>query len=78
MPTKTRVANKTQWALDDTLKQVRIGRTAARSILDRNRTKLMDPLIAIELSVLIDALTDIDRITRLALQGDYEHEIQHD
>lgn len=78
MPTKTRVANKTQWALDDTLKQVRIGRTAARSILDRNRTKLMDPLIAMELSVLIDALTDIDRITRLALQGDYEQEIQHD
>lgn len=78
MPTKTRVANKTQWALDDTLKQVRIGRTAARSMLDRNRTKIMDPLIAMELSVLIDALTDIDRITRLALQGDYEQEIQHD
>jgi len=78
MPTKTRLANKTQWALDDTLKQVRIGRTAARSMLDRNRTKIMDPLIAMELSVLIDALTDIDRITRLALQGDYEQEIQHD
>jgi len=72
------LANKTQWALDDTLKQVRIGRTAARSMLDRNRTKIMDPLIAMELSVLIDALTDIDRITRLALQGDYEQEIQHD
>ena len=78
MPTKTRLANKTQWALDDTLKQVRIGRTAARSMLDRNRTKIMDPLMAMELSVLIDALTDIDRITRLALQGDYEQEIQHD
>ncbi len=78
MPTKTRVANKTQWALDDILKRVRLGREAYKAMLDRNHRKLMDPLIAIELSVLIDALTDIDRITRLALQGDYEQEIQHD
>ncbi len=74
MATKTRVPNKTQWALDDILKRVRTGREAYKAMLDRNRNKLMDPIVALELSTLIDSLNDIDRITRMARDGEYEQE----
>lgn len=78
MATKTRVPNKTQWALDDILKRVRVGRGASKAMLDRNRNKLMDPIMALELSTLIESLNDIDRISRLALNGEYEQDCTHD
>jgi len=77
MASKTQVANKTKWALQDIQQRMMDARSAYRSILDRNRTRLMDPIIAMQLSDLSDAINDADRIARLALDGQYEQEPIH-
>ncbi len=78
MTTPTKVATKTKWALDDIQKKLRISRNACKALLERNRTRLMDPIVAMELSSLSDALNDADRIARLAQDGQYEQEIFND
>lgn len=79
MATQTRLANKTKWALTDIEQRVMSARSAYKSLLDRNRNRLMDPIVAMDLAVLSDALNDIDRIARLAQDGEYEQErMTHD
>lgn len=79
MATPTRLANKTKWALTDIEQRVMSARCAYKSLLDRNRNRLMDPIVAMDLAVLSDALNDIDRIARLAQDGEYEQErMTHD
>ena len=79
MATPTRLANKTKWALTDIEQRVMSARSAYKSLLDRNRNRLMDPIVAMDLAVLSDALNDIDRIARLAQDGEYEQErMTHD
>jgi len=45
---------------------------AVRQIIGRNEAKFMDPMIAMQLARLSDALGCIKTIAALAKQGDYE------
>ncbi len=72
MSTKTRIANKTQWSLQDIIALVAKARRSYGIARDRNEQKYMDQIMTIELSRIGDALNDIDRIARLAKNGEYE------
>lgn len=72
MSTKTRIANKTQWSLQDIIALVAKARRSYCIARDRNEQKYMDQIMTIELSRVGDALNDIDRIARLAQNGEYE------
>lgn len=72
MATPTRIANKTRWALDDIIVHQCRAIEAARQIMQRNEQKFMDPMIAMQLARLSDALSSIKAIAVLAKQGDYD------
>lgn len=71
MVTRTRVANKTQWALQDILASLAAARRAAKALQERNEQKIMDPLIAMYLCHLADALSRIEVTTVRAQHGEY-------
>jgi len=71
MPTPTRVANKTQWALRDILAATKEAKTAAgeieRILCPRNDARTLKQLLA-----LYKALAEIERKALMARVGDYE------
>jgi hypothetical protein len=71
MPSRTRLPNKTQWALQDMLVEHAKAIDALRVILNRNETKFMDPMIAMQLARLSEALGRIQAITVMAQNGMY-------
>lgn len=71
MATKTRIANKTQWALQDILAELGQARRAMRSLQERNEQKLMDSLVAMHLQRLSEALGRIEVTTIRAQHGEY-------
>ena len=71
MATKTRIANKTQWALLDILADLGQARRALREIQARNEQKLMDPLVTMHLHRLSEALGRIEVTTIRAQHGEY-------
>lgn len=77
MSTKTRIANKTQWSLADIIALTAKARRSYRIARDRNEQKGMDQIITLELSRIGDALNDIDRIARLAQNGEYDGDGEH-
>ena len=76
MATKTRVANKTQWALLDILAAVRQAHAELAAIEDRNEQKVMDPVIGMYLCHLEGALRKIEVTAIRAQHGEYGEEIK--
>ena len=74
MATKTRIANKTQWALQDILAELNQARRAMRALQERNEQKLMDPLVAMHLQRLSEALARLEVTTIRAQHGEYGNE----
>ncbi len=68
---RTRLANKTQWALLDILADLSQARREAQALQVRNEQKIMDPLIAVHLHRLGDALGRIEVTTIRAQHGEY-------
>ncbi len=71
MTTKTRLANKTIWALDDILDECHSARGAWKQTIGRAR-KFMDPIMLASLAQLRDSLAEIERKVRDARLGEYE------
>ena len=71
MVTKTRIANKTIWALEDILAHCQNARRAWQQAMDRAERK-MDPVTITALARLRDDLAEIERKARDARQGKYE------
>jgi hypothetical protein len=74
MVTKTRIANKTLWALDDIVCGCQAAR-AAWQILYGRATRLADPAILLNLARVSDQLARIESTARDARNGIYK-EIQ--
>lgn len=74
MATPTKIATKTKWALDDIIVHQCRAIEAVRQIMHRNEQKFMDPMIAMQLARLSDALGSIKAIAATAKQGDYDQE----
>ncbi len=74
MSTKTRLANKTQWSLQDIIALCAKARRSYRIAFDRNENKFMDQILTSELARIGDALGDMERTARLALNGEYDGE----
>ena len=72
MTTKTRIANKTIWSLEDIEASCLKARRALKIALDRAENKFMDPILILELARVGDALSDIERTARDARQGKYQ------
>lgn len=71
MATKTRLANKTQWALLDTIARCKSARERwhkAMKMAERN----LDPAMVYLLAGLRDDLAVIEQIAKAALNGEYE------
>lgn len=71
MPTPTRIANKTQWALQDVLVALKAARGSVQAIQERNEGKLMDPVLAMYLFHLLESLAKIEITTVRAQHGEY-------
>ena len=74
MGRKTRVANKTQWSLQDIIASCKKAHRAALVITDRNERKFMDPLLSIQAQRITDALNAIEIAAIRAQHGEYEQE----
>lgn len=74
MATPTKIATKTKWALEDILVHQCRAIESMRQIMARNEQKFMDPMIAMQLARLSDALSSIKAIAATAKQGDYEQD----
>lgn len=70
---KTRLANKTIWALEDIGVMCRDGRQQLRRAIDR-ADKLMDLQLMTALARLGNELADIERVARDARKGEYTQE----
>lgn len=70
MPTKTRLANKTIWALEDIIAACSDGREAWRQAMNRAE-KTMDATLMASLAKISDRLAEIERKARDARQGEY-------
>jgi len=70
MASKTRLANKTMWALEDIVALVSDGRGAWERAQARAR-KQMDPALVIALGDISNALARIETLAREARQGQY-------
>jgi len=71
MSTKTRLANKTIWALEDITALCSRARKNWEKAMTRAENKL-DPVIVASLAHLSNDLAQIESIARLARQGDYD------
>ena len=74
MATKTRIANKTAWALEDI---IALNAEARRNIdlaLRRVEDKLMDPILLLALGRVSNALAKAEAKARDARNGDYRDE----
>ncbi len=70
MPTKTRLANKTIWALEDIVAACKDAREAWRQAMERAE-KTMDATLMASLARISDRLAEIERKARDARQGEY-------
>lgn len=73
MTRKTRLANKTQWALQDitvACKETRVHYKAAMKRAEND----VDPAMMLLLAKILERVTKIERKAILALQGEYEEE----
>ena len=70
MPTPTRLANKTMWALEDIVAGCLNARAAWR-ICQERALKTMDPLLLAKLGNISDDLARIETTAREARQGRY-------
>lgn len=77
MATKTRLPNKTLWALDDILDDCESARKAWRVAMGR-ADKLMDPIMLAALAKLRDAIAEIERKSRDARAGKYDEGLNGD
>ena len=68
---KTRIANKTMWALNDIIMDCTEARRAWQKAEERAE-KTMDAVLMTSLGKLSDRLAMIERSARLALEGKYE------
>jgi len=75
MGRKTRLANKTQWALQDVVCELRSAREAYQGLRDRNEQKFMDPILSLYLQRLVDALARIEVTVVRAQHGEYGNEL---
>lgn len=71
MAKPTRLANKTQWALQDILAELAEARRALRGIQSRNEERIMDPIISMHLQRLTSALARVEVTTVRAQHGEY-------
>lgn len=74
MPSKTRLANKTIWALEDIAARCQAARARWEQAM-RLSEERMDPLMMLLLARLRDDLAEIERMAKDARHGDY-HETQ--
>ncbi len=70
MATKTRLANKTMWALEDAAADLQETWEAWRACQARARV-LMDPLLLASLGDVGERLSRIERKVRMARAGEY-------
>lgn len=70
MATKTRLANKTIWALEDIIAACLDARGAWRKAMERAERQ-MDPIMLRSLAVLSDRLAEIERRAKDAREGRY-------
>jgi hypothetical protein len=70
-----RLANRTQWALQDIVAACARGKRHLDAMRERNNA-LMDPLMAVHLSHLSDVLATIEVTTVLASTGEYRQELK--
>jgi hypothetical protein len=71
MASKTRVANKTLWALEDLAAATAVAWDAWRICQERAK-KLMDPLLLASLGDVSEQLGRIERKVRMARAGEYQ------
>jgi hypothetical protein len=71
MAKPARLANRTQWSLLDILAELAEARRSTKALQERNEQKIMDPLIAMHLHRLSDALGRIETTTIRAQHGEY-------
>lgn len=71
MATKTRIANKTAWALEDIIALNAEARRYLDVALDRIEERSMDPVLLMALSKVSNALAKSDAKARDARQGEY-------
>lgn len=69
--TKTRLANKTIWALEDIVANCRDARRQWKRAMDRAERRV-DPVMMASLAQLRDKVAEIERLARDARQGKYE------
>lgn len=77
MATKTRLPNKTAWALED---MIALNAEARRNLdiaLKRIEERTMDPILLLALSKVSNALAKMDAKARDARQGEYRDERTH-
>jgi hypothetical protein len=70
MSTRTRVANKTLWALDDIVAATQCARTAWR-VCHTIAERRMEPLLLAKLGTISDELARIETTAREARKGNY-------
>ncbi len=70
MPTPTRLANKTGWALEDIIAVCVNARSAWRIVLDRAQ-RTQDPLLLAKIAIVSDELAKIETTAREARAGRY-------
>lgn len=71
MSTKTKVANKTQWALEDVVAICRNSDGDMKKLM-RIAEQRSDPALALLLARLIRDFADIEMIARAARRGEYD------
>lgn len=76
MARMTRIANKTQWALQDVTAACARGKRALTAMRTRNE-RLLDPMMGVQITVLADVLAKIEVTTVRAQHGEYVQEIEH-
>jgi hypothetical protein len=77
MATKTRIANKTAWALEDMIALNAEARRYLDVALKRLEERTMDPILLAALGRVSNALAKSDVKAREARQGDYSDERTH-
>ena len=73
MATPTRLANKTQWALDDIMQHCREAQTAWQAVYKLAKAR-MDPAMLAGLAELRDELATVERLARMARAGEYDYD----
>jgi hypothetical protein len=77
MATKTRIANKTAWALEDMIALNAEARRYLDVALKRLEERTMDPILLAALGRVSNALAKSDVKAREARQGDYSDDRTH-